>query len=967
MHEMRESTQVDEAGGTARAATPAAYVRVLGPIQIVDRDGVFRDLPSASQRRLVALLAINGRRTLRAEHLADVLGISPGALRTTVSRLRRVLDEELLRTDPVGYRLDLDVDAALFASMLDEAAESPDPRALLDQALALWRGGAIDEFAHEHWAASESARLEELHAVAVERLAQTLIAHRRFGEALATVEPLAAAHPLRDRAHGLMMEALAGAGRQTEALRVFQHYRTFLIDTSGIEPSPEVRALERRIATGVESPPQTGFNGPDSLRDLVDEADDSSVTSPQSLITLSEFVGRTGEVASVVDHVRQPGLVTLTGVGGVGKTRLATYVIDLIREREQVWFVDLAAVSEPSGVADAVALAMKVPKLGGVHGLSTQLADRRAVLVLDNCEHVLAASADMVEAIVSGCPLITVLATSRQQLATRGERVVPVLPLDPQGPGAELFRTRAEAGGAQLRRGDDETIVTICRRLDGNPLAIELAASRVPALGLSTILEGLDDRFAVIDSAVTANVDRKRSVRATVDWSYQLLSGDERRAFRALGVFAGGFEVDAARHVISALGGVSRKVVGYLASLVDRNMLVVDSQQPVSRFRLLETLRAFAVDELERHHEFDAAASAHAEWVATITDVDALDWFTAETHRRTLRLERDVENWREAMDYARTTGRSELGRRLCGAPSALLVWGRPDLGGVIEAHDSVLAADDDRRINVALAAWGPAWARLDLTAMSAVEDRLQNLEPDDHSGANAVVASARLLVMGDVPAAISRRIAAIAGPGTPKGAKEYCLVLGLYLVTSSGRLDLEPPGWIPLITEVAADGDVPVNRLIAQTALAWRLAGGDQAASDLWMKQAVSHDDPLPAFHRTLVGSFVSRMLITRAPHIAAAQLLAVLTGAVREPALTDSIALVTSAGLLATVSHPDADDIVATLAHHSVTVYLGTLVTDMTQRQERGRLLRYSDLHATVCAALSDLVASVASSPVGQ
>src|SRR4029079_4581992 len=253
-------TRASPRGHARMAPVPAArdgvaFVRILGPVQVVLSAGGTVELPSASQRRLLAVLALHARAPVRAEWLADALDVSQGALRTTVSRLRKVLDETALRTTSTGYRLDVDVDAEMFCREVAGAPGGIEGAGALEEALARWVGPALDEFANEAWAAAEAARLTELHASATEDLAAALVAASRRSDAVALLEAHIGTYPLRDRPRGLVMEALAADGRQADALRVFQDYGKLLAEEIGTEPSVEVRAIEQRIATDWTSGP----------------------------------------------------------------------------------------------------------------------------------------------------------------------------------------------------------------------------------------------------------------------------------------------------------------------------------------------------------------------------------------------------------------------------------------------------------------------------------------------------------------------------------------------------------------------------------------------------------------------------------------------------------------------------------------------------------------------------------------
>ena len=283
-------------------------VRILGPVQVVLSSGRIVELPSSSQRRLLAVLALHARSPVRAEWLADALGVSQGALRTTVSRLRKVLGDTALQTTSTGYRLDVDVDAEMFCREIAGAAVGIEGAAALEAALARWVGTALEEFANEEWAAAEVARLTELHASATEDLAAAFIAASRWRDAVALLEAHVGTYPLRDRPRGLLMEALAADGRQADALRVFQDYRKLLADEIGTEPSVEVRAIEQRIATDWTSGPM-------------------HLPLPTALVQHERVIGRSYErrlLADAVARARSEGLQTmvLCGEPGIGKTTL---------------------------------------------------------------------------------------------------------------------------------------------------------------------------------------------------------------------------------------------------------------------------------------------------------------------------------------------------------------------------------------------------------------------------------------------------------------------------------------------------------------------------------------------------------------------------------------------------------------------------------------------------------------------
>ena len=302
-------------------------VRLLGGVHAVAVDGAAIDLPSASQRRLLAILALHSPRRLRSEWLADVLGISPGALRMSVSRLRTAIGAAVLQTASIGYSVVTDVDALQFSEAVACAADADDRTRALERALALWTGPALEEFSGEEWADGEIARLTELHAGTVDDYVEALISARRSADAVAVLEAQIARHPYRDSSRGLLIRALASAGRQADALRAFQEYRSLLIEELGTEPSADVVRIERRVATswdGVDAD-----TDPDSDTGVRDATNAFTVPLPSALAHASRFVGRANELDALAEElalVRGSGLrgVVLRGEPGIGKTTLLT-------------------------------------------------------------------------------------------------------------------------------------------------------------------------------------------------------------------------------------------------------------------------------------------------------------------------------------------------------------------------------------------------------------------------------------------------------------------------------------------------------------------------------------------------------------------------------------------------------------------------------------------------------------------
>src|SRR6476646_5844202 len=459
---------------------------LLGPVE-VRVDGRAVPLPGARQRLVLTMLLVDANRVVPADRLIDelwetALPADPrGALRTQVSRLRRALGPAGgdLATVEGGYRLTVQrsqLDVTRFEDMLAEADEASGQRALrlIDEALALWRGPAVGEFAGRPFALATAARLNELRPVAAERRAELLLTAGLVEEAVATLQALLAEHPEREQARGLFMRALYRAGRHPEALATFRSWRRYLATELGLDPSPALRRIEQDILRHTAKTP---------------EIRDAAVTRAPSLpLPVTSFVGRDEDLMAVAARLDRARLVTLHGPGGVGKTRLALEVAERTGDsyRDGVCFCDLAAVTEPHAVVRALATAAGLSERAFQRlddQLVEQLADRHLLLVLDNCEHVAQAAAILAERLLKQNRNVTLLATSRERLEVDGEHVWQVRPLPVHGLGASavrlfLDRARAAAPAAAPRNSDVEAVAALCARLDGLPLAIELAAAR---------------------------------------------------------------------------------------------------------------------------------------------------------------------------------------------------------------------------------------------------------------------------------------------------------------------------------------------------------------------------------------------------------------------------------------------------------------------------------------------------------
>ena len=643
------------------------HFRLLGPMEITV-DGTPVPLPGTAERALLAQLLLSPGRTIPASMLIDrlwaesTLPVDPmNALQIRVSKLRRSLKthgaSDLVTREGVGYRAHVDpaaVDAIDFAARIRTAraataAGDGHTEANLqayDDALALWRGEPLSDFAGEQWAGTETARLNELRITALTERAQAALALGRHHEVAHDLEPVVGDDPTLESLAGLLMVALYRGGRQADALDVYSRTRDTLDEELGLEPSVTLRSLQERVlrqddSLGVQPelavPVRTPSPAANARRSGAGGTGDTAGagTVPTNLPTVVRpLIGRDDLVQSLSELVHGVRLLTLVGPGGAGKTSLALTVAVQTRETfsDGVFGVRLASATTADQVPVAVADALGMPMDGAAaerdirERLYGFLARRRLLLVLDNCEHVVDAAAGLAEDILGRCAEVTVLATSREALAVPDEVQVNIGPLDtaPDGtpaagmltyPAPQLFVERARA----VRPGTvfDETsllaIGRITRALDGIPLAVELAAARVSTMSPAEIADRLDHRFALLTSGSRTAEARQRTLRATVDWSYALLSHDEQQVFNRLSVFQGGCTLNAAEAVVADDNASDGYILETVARLVERSMIVVEPGSP-TRYRMLETLRQYAAERLAESGEQADIAARHARY-----------------------------------------------------------------------------------------------------------------------------------------------------------------------------------------------------------------------------------------------------------------------------------------------------------------------------------------------------------------
>ncbi|MFC5750042.1 ATP-binding protein [Actinomadura rugatobispora] len=696
-------------------------IGILGPLEVV-ADGRPAEIGGARLRALLTLLALDAGRPLTVERIIDDLwedrapATAPNALQALVSRLRAVIGRGSVESRPGAYRLVVPraaVDAHDFEARVLAARRMPGAEARSDElgaALGLWRGPALADAAGLPFADGPAARLEALRRAALdERIDADLLLGRHEG-LIPELKAMAAAEPLREPLRGRLIRALYGAGRQSEALSEYASVKRALAEELGVDPSPDLEALHIAVlrqdpallpgAAEEPSPPAAtspvSSPGPDTAR-----------TKPNHNLRarLTSFIGRDEDLARIGGRLAAGRLVTLTGPGGSGKTRLSLETAErqLDRMPDGVWLAELAPVSDPAETPLAVLTALGLREAALVttgHGrvalaetndpldrLAAALAGKRLLLVLDNCEHLLDAAARLADRVLADCPGVRVLATSREPLGITGEALWPVEPLEPPPDGAgvaealanpavRLLADRAVAASPRfaVTPANVASIVRICRALDGMPLAIELAAVRLRAMTPAQLADRLGDRFRLLAGGSRTALPRHQTLRAVVEWSWDLLDEAERALWRRLSVFAGGATVEAAERVCAGPELDPAEVLDVLTALVDKSLLIVtaaepgpvaEADDPRPRYRMLETIRAYGAERLAEAGEEDRTRRAHAEYLADLAETaeprlyrhDQLYWMA--------RLNAEHDDLHAALRWTMSVPDAALAVRLC--------------------------------------------------------------------------------------------------------------------------------------------------------------------------------------------------------------------------------------------------------------------------------------------------------------
>ncbi|MFD4236765.1 BTAD domain-containing putative transcriptional regulator [Streptomyces sp. NPDC058542] len=694
---------------------------VLGPLAVWTTDGRTVRVPELKVRALLALLLVEQGRPVSADRLIHELwgsklpGNPTGVLQTKVWQLRRALEDaepggrDLVVSLAPGYRLLADgdaMDSGRFLRLAAGARSTGDPReraALLADALAGWRGPAFADFADEEFARAARDRLEEQRLTALEEQAEARLELGEHALVADELGDLVARHPLRERLRTAHVRALYLAGRQGAALSSYAELREQLAENLGVDPSPGLAALHRSILD--QDPRLTAAPSPTT-----------SAVRPATNIpaALTELIGRSGAMDELRTLLAANRLVTLTGAGGVGKTRLALAMASQVVDRFPggVRLAEFAvldppreppgragragASAPPAGVHEVVGAVLGLrddsgPNPGGgaplspVDRLAHALGDEPALLVLDNCEHVIEDVAELAERLLKAAPRLRILATSQKPLGITGEHLQEVPPLRRPGPATDLdpaavrrfsavrlFEARATAAAPRfvLDRSNVEAVVSICRRLDGIPLALEMAATRVRSLGVAELEARLDDRFPLLAAGSRGAPERQRTLRAVIDWSWGLLDEQERTVLRRLAVHSDGATLDAAETVCGTEGPDRAPVMDLLARLVDCSLVVMSEGTDGPRYRLLESVAAYCTERLRESGESDGMRRRHRAYCTELAE-RADPHLRGHGQRQWLRrLDAETANMRAALDSAVQEGDADRALRLVNA----LAW-----------------------------------------------------------------------------------------------------------------------------------------------------------------------------------------------------------------------------------------------------------------------------------------------------
>lgn len=720
---------------------------VLGPLAAWNDRGEPVAIPGRKVRVLLADLLVHEGRVVSADRLVhDLWDQTPpadpvAALHVRVSQLRRALESvepggrDLVVSRSPGYALRAlpsSVDALRFAELLDRARAADEARTragLLTEALGLWRGPVLADFTDQAFAEAPAARWEERRLTAVETWAEARLELGEHRELIPELAEAVAGQPYRERLRVAHMRALHRSGRTGEALANFQELRRLLADELGIDPSPAVERVHRAILAG------------DAAEDPAPVPKAPATNLPAAATGL---IGRERAVERIRELLAAGPLVTVTGPGGVGKTSAALAAARAWTRSgpDGAWLVDLGAWDGAGDAADPVLAALAIPEAPGTSASGTErltgaLRERRTLLVLDNCEHVVDKIADLVEALLAATPGVRVLATGREPLRLSRETRFELPPLevpetdDPDRlAGSAAVRLFLDRSGLEAEPETVASVAEVCRTLDGLPLALELAATRARALGVDELAERLRvprDRFGVLGSGPRDAPDRQRTLQAVIDWSWRLLGDRERAVLRRLAVHSGGFTLEAAESVCAGPQIEGAAVLDLIAGLVERSLIT----RVGGRFRLLESVAAFSLERLRESGEETATRERHAAYCLELAERSEPGLRGPDQRAWLRRLDAETANLRAAMETFRGAGDAEGALRLASA----LTWYWYLRGRLSEARRALASAlEVEGATRSAARARAAAWhagiaIRQSLEGPEAAEEALRGFEP----------------------------------------------------------------------------------------------------------------------------------------------------------------------------------------------------------------------------------------------
>ncbi len=788
MTSLRPSAAGRRGSGGARDQTPEAVrVWLLGDFRVsvgsrtIESDG-WRLKKAAA---LVKLLALSPGRRAHRERVMDLLWPDLGRW-AAANNLRHALHVARRAFDPApdaaprylrlaGQELALCPDGPLWVDVeaFEEAAltaRSGGEPAAYRAAVELYTGELLPEDRYEDWVEGRRRELRATYLALLLELAELYEERGEYGRGIEVLRRAVAEEPTREEAHAGLIRLYALSGRRGEALRQYQVLEETLVRELGAEPGEESRRLQEGIRSG-----RVPVGGRPSRSRRSDEGYGAGLHNLP--VPRGSFVGRERDAVEIKRLLSMTGLLNLTGAGGSGKTRLA---LEVARElvgsyADGVWFVELAPLSEPELVPQAVAAALAVCEQPGrplKETLVEHLRDERTLLILDNCEHLVDAAASLVDALLSSCPRLRVLATSREPLGVAGEvnwRVPPLSVPDAERlPPAEdlacyesvrLFveRARARLPAFEITPENARSVAEVCRRLDGIPLAIELATARLAVLAVEQVADRLEESLKLLTGGTRTAAPRQQTMRATLEWSHELLSEPEKKLFGRLSVFAGGWTLEAAEAVGMGDGIGRDDVLDLLNGLIDKSLVVAEASSGVEtlhatslRYRMLEPVRQYARERLEESGEAGEVRSNHAAFFRALAEVAEPELRGAEQAVWLERLEREHDNMRAALSWSLESGEGELGLRLAGALGDFwharghLNEGRRWLKEALAKGD---ASSASARVRALAHAGYLAWEQIDYERATALSE--EGLALSRESGDKAGTAAA-LYVLGAV-------------------------------------------------------------------------------------------------------------------------------------------------------------------------------------------------------------------------